>query len=60
MWQRGCVHVKDVAEASEWKSVGKPYWFSVPELVEGNERYVTAEDLLDLECDLEAAGLKKR
>lgn len=60
MWQRRCVFEKNLETASVWKSVDSRHWFTVPEIVDGDRRWVTAEDLLELEVDLEAEGLKKQ
>jgi hypothetical protein len=60
MWQRGCVFEKNLETASLWRSIDGQHWFTVPEIIEGENRSVTAGDLLELEVDLEAEGLRKR
>jgi hypothetical protein len=60
LWQRGCVFEKNLETASVWRSIDGQHWFTVPEIVDGEKRSVTSDDLLELEVDLEAEGLKKR
>lgn len=60
MWQRRCIPVKDYEYGSLWRSVKKKYFFTVPEVVDGSNRWVKPEHWAALEEELDAVGLTKR
>jgi len=56
MFRYKCAHVRDYETGSRWKHLGTGFQFSIPEV--GPDRQVTAEDLTEVEADLQAIGIK--
>ena len=55
--QRNCVWVKNLETASIWKSTRIVYFFTIPETVDSDERFVLPEDWQEIDAALRKLGI---